>query len=190
MNLTILNNINFCEKRKINETNRRKQMPTEKPIETVNDVEYAFSKKAIKLMKALVYEIENTWGDIKKGKLLKSSPVFLTSNKHDGSITIKPIYGGLKPEILMEMTNDKFTQRFIFNRKNPEEFRYEKIITTDFGTATVKTFNSVAQKDLSMIALADEKICAYFPRLISHQIKEEFFGKKVGNTKPRIKIVL
>lgn len=100
------------------------------------------TKKSAKLLKALEECIENEWIAIKKNGKLSNKPQF---HFKDGksSVCIEPIYSLDRPTLLIDSTNGVTNQKVLIDRINPNNFRYEKNIKTDHGSATLKTYNSI-----------------------------------------------
>ena len=142
-------------------------------IESANNI---LSNKSKKLFSALNMKIEESWEAIKKGESTMKEPVFYLSNK-GRTISVKPIYGADKPLILMDVDNGKYTERILFDRKNPRNFRYEKVVPTDYGSATVKSFNSETQQDNFVALSVNEMVERYFPKIISKEIINSYFGR-------------
>lgn len=100
------------------------------------------SSKSIKLVKALDDFIERTWKDIIKGKKIKEDPIFISKPDKNTIVSIRPVYTQRYPAVLFEVDNGKYFENILVNRKKPSNFRYEKVILTDHGSATLKTYNS------------------------------------------------
>ena len=166
--------------------------PPKKVIEPqkFEDVNLEISKKTKKLFTAINNQIEEDWGEIKRSLTFLSAPKYVVADKKDGVVTIQPMYGGIEPELLMEFDNDKYCERLIFSRSNPEKFKYEKSVTTDYGSATLKSFDSSVQKNNEMIMFANEKVSKYIPKVLKQKIKIDYFGIKCGGSKPRIKVII
>ena len=113
-------------------------------IYTINGFETSLTPKSINLVKKMSQFIDTTWKDIKKGNQMMSSPRFTVSN--DGKvITVRPIYQCLKNAILVEAEDSKYIDRIIIDRVRPRDYRFERSIVTDHGSATVKSFNGLKQ---------------------------------------------
>lgn len=143
------------------------------------------SIKAKAYMHYLSNHIENTWTKIKQGELLQEKPLFMFSDQKGKIITFTPIYGSDTPRILMEIDDGKFCERFFFNRKNPDDFRYEKIRETEYGFATLKTYNSITDVNTNIENLAESTILTYIPQIIpGHYAKE--INEMLHNTKIKV----
>lgn len=142
-------------------------------IENSNDI---LSKKAKKLFAALNTQIEETWAAIKKGKTDLKEPAFYLANRGK-AISVKPVYGASKPMILMEVDDGKYTEKILFDRKNPQEFRYEKVVETDHGSATVKSFNSQVQEDMFITKSVNEMVEKYISKILTKNVVKDYFGQ-------------
>lgn len=144
-----------------------------------NNVDFSddnISKKAIKLFQGLSDYIEDLWTQIKKGELDESALKFIIEGKKGVISTFKPIYGANKAIILMDIDSGKYTQRFLFERKNPNNFKYEKIVTTDHGTATLKTYNSQQSRNREIEKMADENLLKCLPDILPYKYIKNHFG--------------
>ena len=142
-------------------------------FENADDV---LSKKSKKLIAAMNTEIEEMWAAIKKGKTHEAEPIFHAVSRGK-TVTVKPIYGGNKPSIMMEIDNGKYIEKIVFDRKNPQEYRYEKVIQTDNGSATVKSFNSQNKNDSFIMQSVNEMVEKYIPKILSKNVRSDYFGK-------------
>ena len=124
------------------------------------------SKKTAKLLAALNDEIENRWSDIRKGKSISSHPEFHYRDSDGGIVSIKPIYSQAYPALLVEKSLDKFNHRIILNRQNPNHFVYEKTINTDYGSATLKSYNSRTQDNKEIDNFVDDFLHFSFNKVI------------------------
>jgi len=188
MNLAILAyNVEF-------QGRRRKPENMDPPKKKIEPQKYdtkglGLSVTAKKLFVALDDQIEDDWAEIKNGNKLDDCPRYMFSDKH-GFMSIRPIYGGVKPAVLFELGNDKYTERYIFNRSNPEIFRYEKTVLTDYGSATLKSFNSEVEKNNAIMQQADDIIMKYVPKILSEKKQKIYFGKVNGAKKDVVKVVI
>ncbi len=134
------------------------------------------SKKAIKLFRGLSDYIEDIWTKIRKGELDESALKFSIEGKRGAISTFKPIYGANKPIILMDIDSGKYTQRFLFDRKNPTKFKYEKKVLTDYGSATLKSFDSELSKNKEIEKIADENLTKCLPDILPYKYIKDQFG--------------
>lgn len=92
--------------------------------------------------------IEDMWTDIKKGNLPKDEPKINIKPSKQYPAVLKPMYGGKRDgELLLEITGPKFSERIFLNRMYPTKFRYEKVVDTPSGHATLKYFDSQVSSD-------------------------------------------
>lgn len=123
--------------------------------------------KARKLVKRMDQFLENKWAEIRKANSgFYDLPFFVLSGKNKKVATIKPVYQGHKKYILFEVSNDKNTERILINRQNPDLFRFERIVDTDYGYATTKTYNSEYQRNEELEELIGKYIEEFFPKIL------------------------
>lgn len=131
-------------------------------LSTMDDV---LSLKACKLIKKAGMLIDETWPKVKKKHIPAATPEF--SAKKDGkNVTLKPVYNLIREALCLEVKDDKYIEKLIIDRVNPNIFRYEKAIKTDNGSATIKTYNSKNSSDSAMVSKANEMIETYFTKFV------------------------
>lgn len=91
-------------------------------------------------------------------------------------ITLKPVYQGLNNLLLLEVNSNKSVDRVFINRVKPRDFRYERAILTDHGSATVKSFNALTERNVEIEEKVNEYIEKYFPKILPS--KEQNLTKK------------
>lgn len=131
------------------------------------------SNRSENLMKNLNNHIETLWTKKKKGEYEDTIKFFLSGRKGEVAL-IEPIYGTPTPVIKMEIMNGDRSNVFFFERKNPHKFRYEKNVSTQFGFATLKTYNSATEHNTDINALADAKIQEYVPKIVHKSPYQDF----------------
>lgn len=97
------------------------------------------------------------------------NPHYTIAGKNDKLGLIKPLYQGYKKYILFEILKGKNTERIIINRQNPNSFKYEKVVDTQYGQATTKSFNSDIQRNDTIELKVANYIEEYFPKILSNQ---------------------
>lgn len=104
------------------------------------------SLKTTKLIHELNKCIDKEWRDIRKGAKHAVSPKFFVQ---DGNNIIKyePVYSQSYPALLIEANDGKNVHKILLDRDNPNNFRYEKTVVTDFGYATLKSYNSKTENN-------------------------------------------
>lgn len=132
----------------------------------VNGFETSLSPKAMNLIKRMSSHIDSAWSDIKKGKSFMDSPFFRIVDSKDNVVTVKPVYQGYRNLILMEVQNDKYIDRILIDRVKPRDFKYERAVVTEHGSATVKTFNGLKDHDAQTEAKVNEYIENYFTKVL------------------------
>lgn len=128
------------------------------------------SPKSIKLVKALDDYIERAWKAIRNGDLTLCS----IPNKKN-TVFIKPVYTQKEPSVLFEVDNGKFIERILINRKKPTNFRYEKTIDTEHGSATLKTYNSSVENDYDLNNHVNSIIEKTIPNVLPRRVYLEHF---------------
>ena len=161
MHIASLNNINF---KSYNTNFEGNLVPTKDDLVTIMPF------KARKLVKRMDQLIEDKWTEIRKANSgFSDLPYFTITGKKDSLATIKPFYQGYNKYILFEVTKGQNTERIMINRQNPDLFKYEKTVETEYGYATTRLFNSQYQKDENLIAHIGEYIEEFFPKVLPRQ---------------------
>lgn len=125
---------------------------------------------ASKLVKKMNKFLENEWKNIRKTKQEPyENPHYTIAGKNDKIALITPLYQGYKKFILFEILKGKNTERIIIDRQNPNSFKYEKVIDTQYGQATTQSFNSDLQRSNAIELKVAEYIEEYFPKILSNQ---------------------
>jgi len=126
------------------------------------------SPRSVKLIKNLNDFIENKYTENKENGN-DSRVFFVVPAKRGKEVAyIEPIYGGNEPTILIDVTDEKFSHKIYFNRKNPKEFRYEKTVETKCGYATLKTFDSRYENNPDVLKYVEEKVQYYVPGALGY----------------------
>ena len=124
--------------------------------------------KAMKLIHALDDQIERSWKEIKEGKLIKEAPLYV-SHADKKWVTVKPVYTQKYPAVLFEIEDGKYFEKILINRKKPSQFRYEKNVYTEHGSATLKTYNSEIENNYELNSHVDD--------IISKSVKDILYKK-------------
>lgn len=132
----------------------------------VNGYPTYLTQKSVNLIKKMSNHIDNTWAEIKKGKSLMDSPIFAIGDAENNLITVKPVYQGLKRLLLVEVDKGKSVDRILIDRAKPRDYRFERSIVTDYGSATVKTFNGLKQHNAEIEDMINGYIENYFPKIL------------------------
>ena len=123
--------------------------------------------KAHKLVKRMDQFMEDQWSEIRNAHSgFYDLPYFTLTGKNKEFATIKPVYQGHNKYILLEVTNDKNTERILINRKNPDLFRFERTVDTDYGSATIKSFNSEHQRNEALEERIGKYVEEYFTQVL------------------------
>lgn len=130
-------------------------------------VDNIVSNKTIKLVKRADDFIEDTWAEIRnksnRSKLLR--PEFKIKDK-ENDVILKPLYNTVNPSILLEKRGPKYIDRIIIERKNPNNFKYEKAVLTPSGSATLKMYDSLRENDPDVVLKVDDMVSKYFPKFL------------------------
>lgn len=135
------------------------------------------SNKTAKLVKRADDFIEDTWAEIrsKNSHSRLTRPEFKIKDK-ENVVILKPLYNTLNPSILLEKYGSKYIDRIIIERKNPNNFKYEKAIITPSGSATVKVYDSLRENDSDIVLKVDDLVAKYFPKFLQKVIFKESFN--------------
>ena len=137
---------------------------TEKALAAVDNI---LSPRSIKLVKRAGELVENTWTEIRKGRSVLNSPEFLINDRNNNyKVFLKPLYNTARDTLLLEVKGAKYIDRIIVDRKDPNIFKYEKVLITGNGSATIKSYNSRLAKDNDVIAKVNENIEKYLPKFL------------------------
>lgn len=153
--LKLSNNVNF--QAKINNIYKAEELIDTSPF-TVQ------SKKLIKEMNKM---IEGYWTLIRKDKIDLKTPEFQVK-QFFYQASLKPLYNlSNNKQICFEVSKNKsnIVERFILD-EDLNNYSYEKILKTDFGSATVKSFNTKTNKNDELHNYVNEQIEKIFPIII------------------------
>lgn len=134
------------------------------------------SKKSVKLINDLNSCIDREWTDIKKGKLIKLSPKFRTV-QNGKLITFEPVYTQRYPALLIDINDGKTSQKILMNRDNPNDFKYEKVIATDYGSATLKSYNSINGKNDEINKFVNDIIEKNLEKILSNKMWDRILNR-------------
>lgn len=131
---------------------------------------FRISEKNRKLISETGFEIEKIWKEFKKNSFFGDIPKLQVSPK--GSLTgiVTPVKTR-ENELLLEIPDKKFTERIYLSREYLGDFRYEKTVSTDHGSATLKYHDSRVNNDSNIAKTVNEKVHTYLSELISAKIK-------------------
>ena len=150
----------------------------------IPNLDFPLSLKAHNMVKKCSLYIEDVWTDIKKSGIYKSShPEFHTVDaKTLDFVTVKPIYQDNKKLLYFEIESEKYVDRIIIDRQNPNHYTYEHSVLTPHGSATLKSFNSQRGRDFKTEEKVSQYIEKYFPEIVPKSyglnVKKSFFTKR------------
>ena len=132
------------------------------------------SKKAAKLMAAVNDCIDRQWKNIKKKGIIDKPPTYIYQDGKS-TISIKPVYSQKYPALLIEHNNGKIQQNILLDRNNPNNFRYEKTVATDYGSATLKTYDSRISDNAEINNFVDNLLVKSFEEITTTKLLREYF---------------
>ena len=132
------------------------------------------SRKTAKLMAAINNCIDLEWEKIKKQKIRDNIPTY-TCKDGKSSVFIKPVYSQRYPALLVEHDNGKIKQNILLDRSNPNNFRYEKTIVTDHGSATLKSYDSRVSNDNEINNFVDKLLQKSFEEITTTKLLRQYF---------------
>lgn len=121
--------------------------------------------------------IEDMWTKIRKGELNMDSPKITIKPKKSPSAILSPVYNTSDGELLLEILDKKFTEKIYMDRRYFKDFRYEKTVYTDHGSATLKYTDSRVTKDDKIAHQVNERINLYLDELFSPLRIQKYFTK-------------
>ena len=122
------------------------------------------SLRACKLVKRAGKLIDDTWPKVKKSRLM-TVPEFVSRTK-DKTVILKPVYNFDREKLYLEIQDKKYIEKVIIDRVNPNKFSYEKSVKTDYGSATIKTYNSQNGHNAGMAEKVSGLIEEYFKKFV------------------------
>ncbi len=157
-------NINNSKNNKIS----FKQNITKEMVEAGKNlpVDSILNPQAARLFRKINQLIDDTWVKFKEEKVFGKTPEFVNRIKSDKMVTLKPLYNTDRKSVLLEVKTGRTADRFIIDRNSPNDFKYEHVIKTDYGSATTKTYDSKRGNNPDIIQLLNENIEEYLPKLL------------------------
>lgn len=145
------------------------------PLE-IKGFDTSLTLKSLNLIKKVNDLVDKTWIEIRKSGNRMDFPKFHAADLKGNFVTLKPVYNGLEKKLLFEIENEKYIDRIFINRATPKDYRYERSVITDYGSATTKSFNALKEKDSAIEARVNGYIEKYFPKVLP--AKDENLTKK------------
>ncbi len=136
----------------------------------------AISKKSVKLINELNSCIAQEWADIRKGHKICEKPLFQIK---DGKkyVTFEPVYNQKFPALLIDINEGKTSQKIFMDRDNPNNFRYEKVVQTDHGSATLKSYNSINGANKEIDTFVNNVIENNLGEILSHKMWDRILNR-------------
>ena len=156
----ISQNINFSGKKRVKPKNIERiaqEALTTSPTE--------LSLEAKKYVLKTHNLIEDTWVRIRKKEINMETPTF-TRNLVGRNVTLSPLYRAGERSMVLQVDGHKGFERITVD-KYAKEFSYEKVVKTEFGSATTKSYNSkTSPKDKNIVTLVNGILEDYLPKFI------------------------
>ena len=93
------------------------------------------------------------------------APTF-TRNLVGRNVTLSPLYRAGERSMVLQVDGHKGFERITVD-KYAKEFSYEKVVKTEFGSATTKSYNSkTSPKDKNIVTLVNGILEDYLPKFI------------------------
>lgn len=124
------------------------------------------SKKSKALLKQVQEVLVEEIVKIRKQKAVpgKYLEISKTHPKNKCRVSLTPLYNdGQDGSLMLEIKRFDSTEVININRRNPENFRYEKRVPTQSGHATTKTFDSRIQNNETIEEKVDMLLQEYLP---------------------------
>ena len=133
--------------------------------EVLNPHELSLSAKT--LVKKSHQLMEETWTRIKKKEIKMETPSY-TKEFNSKKVTLSPLYNGYDRNIVLNIKEEKNNYRILVD-KTANNFVYEKSVNTDFGSATIYSYNSkISPKSETTTKLVSELLEEYLPKFTKH----------------------
>ena len=141
-----------------------------KRIKISDDIEMKLPREVIsKKSKALIKKTEELLLEqmekLRKQKAVPGKYIELSKyhKKEAATVTVRPLYNSVSFEdsILVEIKKPNSTELINISRRNPEKFRYEKMVPTQNGHATTNSYDSKRQSNETMETKVDNLIQEY-----------------------------
>lgn len=136
------------------------------------------SKKTAKLVAALNEQISKEWKNIKMSGNKDKTPIFFSRDRRKIT-SVKPVYSQKYPALLVEQENGKYTENIIIDRYNPNNFKYEKIVETPYGSATLRSYDSRICNDKEINTRVDNILYNCLDDIITKETMRTFFDDEL-----------
>ena len=134
------------------------------------------SHKSAKLIDELNKCIDKEWTDIRKGKLIAEKPLFTLDGK-SGLTSFEPVYTQQYPALKIDCEDGRFTHEILLDRNNPNNFRYEKTVRTDYGSATLKSYDSRTANDKNINKFVSDLIEDKVDKILMNEIWDKVLNR-------------
>ena len=127
-------------------------------------------ERSLRLLKRVDRIMEGSWRTVSKRSKNAVSPEFRVVDKNrDITMSLKPIYNDYKKSLLLEVDSPKQIERIIIDRLSGN-FKYEKSVKTEFGSATTKTYDSLKENDVNLNDIVND----YVDKCLSKFLKQRY----------------
>lgn len=139
----------------------KKTEPQEKIIEKINDKPADLSATSKKQIKRINNLIDEAWADTRK------QPNFVKTINRNKKISLTTIYTNEKRLALQIEFPDEYQKITIDERGT--NFTYEKVVKTEYGSATTKSYNSkVSKPDKDIVQLVNVLLEENLPKFTAN----------------------
>lgn len=140
------------------QTKKNKKLEiTEKVIEKINDKPTDLSSTSKRLIKRVNNLLDEAWAETKK------KPNFVKTINRNKKIALFPIYTNEKRIALQIEFPDNY--RKITIDEYGKNFTYEKVVKTEFGSATTESYNSkISKPNIEITKLVNELLEENLPK--------------------------
>jgi hypothetical protein len=136
----------------------KSQVKEKKVLDNINTCATGLSLSAKKQIKRVNDLIDVAWEKTKK------KPNFVKKINNDKKIALEPIYTNEK-RIALQIESPDYTQKITIDERGTN-FTYEKIVKTEFGSATTKSYNSkLLKKDVETTQLVNNLLEENLPEI-------------------------
>lgn len=150
-----------------------------KVVEVVEGLEPQFKAKMSNAVKKIFNNlsevVDNKWVKYRKSKQFVpgSYPEFLpVKTSKDKTVSLRLMKNTMERYVL-DVEKGGNIERVSINRKNPEQFVYERIVKTENGSYGTKTFDSTTQKDDELTVKVYNMYEEYLPLFSGSKKKEQ-----------------
>lgn len=131
---------------------------------TAEVIEEFLDARSVRLIKKAYDVINDTWTDIQKGKTKLRYPEFKLVGRRGTNAIVRPLYNN-EDYLLVDVNRMNHTDRYIIKRRDPQKFRYEKVVPTQYGSVTVSSYDSARGKNQQIIDKINDDLQSFLPKM-------------------------